>query len=40
MNRVVEEVLNQSGERNDYNLFSSRSALMFLITRCFAPHPP
>jgi hypothetical protein len=40
LHRAVEKVLNQSRERHDYNLFSSRSARMFLITRCFAPHSP
>jgi hypothetical protein len=45
MDRAQDEVLRQPGELNDYNLFSSHSALMdactaALITRCFAPHSP
>jgi len=45
MDRAAEQVFNQAGELNAYNLFSSHSALMdactaALITRCFAPHPP
>jgi putative acyl-CoA dehydrogenase len=32
MDRALDEVFNQSGELNDYNLFSSHSALMDACT--------
>jgi hypothetical protein len=37
MDRAPEAVFNQSGELNDYNLFSSHSAL---VDACTAPHSP